>query len=67
MATTASLSLEFSGGEAIFAKSRGETILNRLTNIELLSSFYGIETLLYAGGEVAHREISLRKPFSNFV
>ena len=39
MATTASCSLEFSGGEAIFAKSREITVQNRLTNIELLSSF----------------------------
>ena len=39
MATTASYSLEFSGGEAIFAESRGKTVQNRLTNIELLSSF----------------------------
>lgn len=38
-ATTASYSLEFSGGEAIFAKSREKTVQNRLTNIELLSSF----------------------------
>jgi len=37
--TTASYSLEFSGGEAIFAKSREITVQNRLTNIELLSSF----------------------------
>jgi len=35
----ASYSLEFSGGGAIFAKSRGNTVKNRLTNIELLSSF----------------------------
>jgi len=39
MATTASYSLEFSGGGAIFAKSREKTVQNRLTNIELLSSF----------------------------
>ncbi len=39
MATTATYSLEFSGGEAIFAESRGKTVQNRLTNIELLSSF----------------------------
>jgi hypothetical protein len=39
MATTASYSLEFSGGEAMFAKSREKTVQNRLTNIELLSSF----------------------------
>jgi len=38
-ATTASYSLEFSGGEAIFAKSREKTAQNRLTTIELLSSF----------------------------
>jgi hypothetical protein len=36
-ATTASYSLEFSGGEAIFAKSREKTVQNRLTNIELLN------------------------------
>jgi transposase InsO family protein len=39
LATTASYSLEFSGDEAIFAKSREKTVQNRLTNIELLSSF----------------------------
>jgi hypothetical protein len=39
IATTSSYSLEFSGGEAIFAKSRETTLQNRLTNIELLSSF----------------------------
>lgn len=39
LATDASYSLEFSGGEAIFAKSRGNWAQNRLTNIELLSSF----------------------------
>ena len=39
LATTASYSLEFSGGGAIFANSRGKTVQNRLTNIELLSSF----------------------------
>ncbi len=39
IATTAAYSLEFSGGEAIFAESRGKTVQNRLTNIELLSSF----------------------------
>jgi putative transposase len=39
MATTASYTLEFSGRDAIFAKSRGKTILNRLININLLSSF----------------------------
>ncbi len=37
--TTAAYSLEFSGGEAIFSESRGKTVQNRLTNIELLSSF----------------------------
>lgn len=39
IATTATYSLEFSGGEAIFAESREITVQNRLTNIELLSSF----------------------------
>jgi len=34
-----SCSLEFSGGEAIFAKSREITVQNRLINMELLSSF----------------------------
>ncbi len=39
IATTASYSLEFYGGEAIFAERRGKTVQNRLTNFELLSSF----------------------------
>lgn len=43
-ATTPSYNLEFSGGEAIFAESRGKTVQNRLTNIELLSSFLRFET-----------------------
>lgn len=38
-ATSASYSLYFSGGGAKFAESRSKTIKNRLTNIELLSSF----------------------------
>jgi hypothetical protein len=39
IATIASYSLEFSGGEAIFAKSRESSVQNRITNIELLTSF----------------------------
>lgn len=39
IATTASYSLEFSGGKAIFAKSREITVQNRLTNIQIFSSF----------------------------
>jgi hypothetical protein len=39
MSTIATYSLEFSGGEAIFAESREKTAQNRLTNNELLSSF----------------------------
>jgi hypothetical protein len=39
IATTDSYSLEFSGGEAIFAESRGKAIQKRLTNIEFLSNF----------------------------
>jgi len=38
-ATNASYRLEFSESEDIFAKSREKTVQNRLTNIELLSSF----------------------------
>ena len=41
IATTASYSLEFSAGEVIFAESRGITVQNTLTNIELLSIFRG--------------------------